>query len=78
MSAEHGVAAAHEFIEAFNAQDHERLAASLNYPHIRLARTFTRFENARKFAETQPSGGRLPAAGGLASTRRSHPSKPSR
>ena len=32
-----GIMAVHEFIEAFNAQDHERLAASLNYPHARLA-----------------------------------------
>ncbi len=32
-----GIMAVHEFIEAFNAQDHGRLAASLNYPHARLA-----------------------------------------
>ena len=37
MSAEAGVAAAEEFIAAFNDQDHERLARSLNYPHTRLA-----------------------------------------
>jgi hypothetical protein len=33
-----GITAVHEFIEAFNAQDHKRLAASLNYPHARLAK----------------------------------------
>ena len=32
-----GIAAAREFIEAFNAQDHARLGRALNYPHIRLA-----------------------------------------
>lgn len=31
------IAAARAFIDAFNAQDHEALAATLNYPHIRLA-----------------------------------------
>ena len=46
MSADDGIAAAQEFIDAFNAQDHERLAAALNYPHIRLARNFTRIDNA--------------------------------
>ena len=56
MSGEHGIAAAHEFIDAFNAQDHERLAASLNYPHIRLARTFARFESAEEFAELSRRG----------------------
>ena len=28
-----GIMAVHEFIEAFNLQDHKRLAGSLNYPH---------------------------------------------
>ena len=32
-----GIMAVHEFIEAFNLQDHKRLAGSLNYPHARLA-----------------------------------------
>lgn len=31
------MAVAEAFIDAFNAQDHERLAATMNYPHIRLA-----------------------------------------
>ena len=29
--------AANAFMDAFNAQDHEALAATLNYPHVRLA-----------------------------------------
>ncbi len=56
MSADDGIAAAREFIDAFNAQDHERLAASLNYPHIRLARNFTRIESATDFADRSRSG----------------------
>ncbi|MEM7017727.1 MAG: hypothetical protein AAF512_10380 [Pseudomonadota bacterium] len=32
-----GMATAEAFIDAFNAQDHERLAGTLNYPHVRLA-----------------------------------------
>lgn len=32
-----GENAARAFIDAFNAQNHEALAATLNYPHIRLA-----------------------------------------
>ena len=31
------VEAANAFMDAFNAQDYEALASSLNYPHIRLA-----------------------------------------
>ena len=51
-SAEAGIAAVHTFIETFNAQDHERHAQSLNYPHIRLANgKFTRLESAEEFAE---------------------------
>ena len=56
MSAEYGIAAAREFIDAFNAQDHERLARALNYPHIRLARNFTRIESAAEFAARSSSG----------------------
>ena len=51
-----GIAAAREFIDAFNAQDHERLAAALNYPHIRLVRSFTRIESAAEFVERSRSG----------------------
>lgn len=32
-----GIAAAQAFLDAFNAQDFEALAGSLNYPHVRLA-----------------------------------------
>lgn len=56
MSADDGIAAAREFIDAFNARDHERLAASLNYPHIRLARNFTQIESAAEFAARSRSG----------------------
>ena len=56
MTADDGIAAAREFIDAFNAQDHERLAAALNYPHIRLARNFTRVESAAEFADRSRSG----------------------
>jgi hypothetical protein len=37
MSDSEGPDAARAFIDAFNAQDHERLAGTLNYPHVRLA-----------------------------------------
>ena len=59
MSGEHGIRAARESIDASNAQDHERLAARLNYPpnpHIRLARTFARFENAEEYVELSRRG----------------------
>ncbi|MDE2641095.1 MAG: hypothetical protein OXI03_11020 [Chloroflexota bacterium] len=35
---EQAMATARAFIDAFNAQDHERLAGTLNYPHVRLAK----------------------------------------
>ncbi len=56
MSAQDGIAAVQEFIHAFNAQDHERLAASLNYPHIRLTNDFTRIESAADFAARSRRG----------------------
>ena len=44
------IAVVHVFIDTFNAQDHERHAKTLNYPHIRLANgRFTRIENANVF-----------------------------
>ena len=44
------IAAVHAFIESFNAQDHERHAQTLNYPHIRLANgRYTRIESAEDF-----------------------------
>ncbi|MDA1002996.1 MAG: hypothetical protein O3B31_06565 [Chloroflexi bacterium] len=36
-AADEALRAATDFISAFNAQDARRLAATLNYPHIRLA-----------------------------------------
>ncbi|MXY58390.1 MAG: hypothetical protein F4Y41_18720, partial [Gammaproteobacteria bacterium] len=49
-SAKQAIAVAKAFVETFNAQDHERHAATLNYPHIRLANgRFTTIENAEAF-----------------------------
>ena len=56
MNAEAAIAAARAFIDAFNAQDHERLAQTLNYPHVRLARGFARIESAGEFAERSRGG----------------------
>ena len=51
------IAVVHAFIETFNAQDHERHAETLNYPHIRLANgRFTRIENAEIFVEISKRG----------------------
>lgn len=64
MSADQGIAAMREFIDAFNAQDHVRLAASLNYPHIRLTDRFVRFECAEEFTAKSLAGrSRLAAEG---------------
>jgi len=49
-SAKRGVEAVEAFIRTFNAQDHERHAETLNYPHIRFANgKFTTIENADAF-----------------------------
>ena len=64
MSAEAGIAAARAFIDAFNAQDHTRLANTLNYPHIRHARTFRRTETASAFAAQSRRGERALAEEG--------------
>ncbi len=51
-AAEAGVATAQAFVSAFSDQDHERLAATLNYPHVRLAEgAFYTTENAAAFVE---------------------------
>ena len=51
------IAVVQAFIETFNAQDHERHAETLNYPHIRLANgRFTRIENAEIFVEISKRG----------------------
>ena len=52
-----GIAAVHAFIDAFNAQDHQALANSLNYPHVRLARgRFATVESADAFVERSRQG----------------------
>ena len=49
-SAKRAVQAVEAFIRTFNAQDHERQAETLNYPHIRLANgRYTTIENADAF-----------------------------
>ncbi len=51
------IAVVHEFIETFNAQDHERHADTLNYPHIRLAGgRFMQIESAEEFVEISRRG----------------------
>ena len=56
MSAEAAIAAARAFIDAFNAQDHERIAGTFNYPHIRHARSFQRIESAAEFTAMSRRG----------------------
>ena len=57
LSEEFGLEAAREFIAAFNAQDHERLARSLNYPHTRLAGgRFRTIGSAADFAAISAKG----------------------
>jgi len=52
MSETDGMKAARAFIDAFNAQDHEGLAATLNYPHVRLANGhFVTVDSAADFTE---------------------------
>jgi hypothetical protein len=52
MSEEAAIQSARAFIEAFNAQDHERLAGTLNYPHVRLANgRFMTVQRAEDFVE---------------------------
>ncbi len=49
-SAKRGIEAVEAFIDSFNAQDHERHADTLNYPHIRLADgKFTTIDSAETF-----------------------------
>ena len=50
MSSESGAGSVRAFIDAFNAQDHAALAATLNYPHVRLARgRFVTIDSAQDF-----------------------------
>ena len=62
---EAAVAAMQGFIDAFNAQDHEALADTLNYPHIRLANgAFTEIPTRAAFLERSRAGqARLEAEG---------------
>lgn len=47
---EAAIKVAHGFIEAFNAQDHQALAATLNFPHVRLAKgAFATTDSAEDF-----------------------------
>ena len=60
-----GAKAVSAFIDAFNAQDHVALAASLNYPHVRLANNrYMTVESAEDFARMSEKGkSRLSAEG---------------
>ena len=62
---EAAIAATHAFIDAFNAQDHQRLADTLNYPHIRLANgVFRTIASREEFIEGSRSNrARLDAEG---------------
>ena len=54
---EHAKAAVDAFQDAWNAQDHERLAAALNYPHVRLwSGVFTTIDTPEEFAEISRRG----------------------
>ena len=68
MNEQAGIAAVEAFIDAFNAQDPEALAATLNYPHVRLANgRFVTIDNAAEFAERSARGkGMLEAEGWVA------------
>ena len=62
---EAAIAAMQGFIDAFNAQNHEALADTLNYPHIRLANgAFTEIPTREAFIERSRAGkARLDAEG---------------
>lgn len=52
-----GQSAVHAFIDAFNKQDHEAHARSLNYPHIRLANgRYLRVDSAEEFTQISAKG----------------------
>ena len=55
--ADAGIAAAQAFIDAFNSQHHARLAATLNYPHVRLAKgRFAQVESAAEYERRSQQG----------------------
>ncbi|MCZ6617681.1 MAG: hypothetical protein O7E57_06070 [Gammaproteobacteria bacterium] len=52
------IATARAFIDAFNNQDHEALADTLNYPHVRLAnQRFATTESRDDFIKRSRKGG---------------------
>ncbi len=54
---EAATAAAHAFIEHFNSQDHDKLAGTLNFPHVRFALgTFTTIATHQDFVERSRAG----------------------
>lgn len=56
-AADEALAVAAEFIGAFNAQNARRLAATLNYPHIRLAEgNFVTVASSDEFVERSERG----------------------
>lgn len=56
-TAKEGIAVVRAFIDTFNAQDHERHAETLNYPHVRLANgRFTTIEDAETFVTASRRG----------------------
>lgn len=66
---EAAIAAMQGFIDAFNAQNHEALADTLNYPHIRLANgAFTEIPTREAFIERSRAGKARLAAEGWART----------
>ena len=55
------IASVHAFIDAFNAQDHEALATTLNYSHVRLAGgAFTTVATAEEFVARSKKGNPIP------------------
>jgi hypothetical protein len=64
-SAKAGIAVVHASIETFNAQDHERHAETLNYPHVRFANgRLSIIENGEVFmAGSRRGEGRLQQQG---------------
>lgn len=65
MSTDAAIDTAYAFIDAFNDQDHPRLAGTLNYPHIRLANgRFVTIATAAEFEARSRKGGELLEAEG--------------
>ena len=56
-SAEAAIACINNFIEAFNALNHEALAATLNFPHVRLANgKFAQIPDAATYIDISRKG----------------------